>query len=433
MSAVATPVCELPTAQKATKACRVVVTGMGAVSPIGDSLETIWASIEQGRPGIKRMSAIAPGDTTCKVAGEIPDFDPEQYVEKKEARRMDRYMQFAAAAAKLAMAHSGARSHVPDDRLGVVVGSGAGGMITIENTMRKAIEQGFHRISPFFVPMMLPDLGAGHVSILNNAKGPNRSVVTACATGSDSIGDACRLIQEGRADVMIAGGAEAPITAIAVGGFTAARTLSNSDTPETASRPFDTARDGFVIAEGAGVLILESLEHAQARGATIYAELVGYGSTSDANDIVAPCADGDGAARAMILALEDAGLAPEDIQYLNAHATSTPVGDIAEITAIKRVFGIHATSKQLAISGTKSMHGHLLGGTGALEAIICILAMQNNTLPPTINLDSIDPACAELDLVPNTSRKVENLHTVMSNSFGFGGHNACLIFKKFTA
>ncbi|MBK8189850.1 MAG: beta-ketoacyl-ACP synthase II [Vampirovibrionales bacterium] len=410
---------------------RVVVTGMGAITPIGNSLDAIWSRVMSGESGIGYLSSILPEEMTCRIGGEIKDFCPEDYMDKKEARRMDRYMQFAMAATSLAFKDADLRvgDNIVAERLGVVLGSGAGGMGTMESQLKRAIQQGYHKVSPFFVPMMLPDSGAGRVSIAFKARGPNKAVITACSTGSDCIGEALRALQRGEADVMIAGGAEAPIYALAVAGFVSARALSQrEDEPTRASRPFDKDRDGFVIAEGAGVLILETLEHAQARGAQIYAELSGYGCSSDANDIVAPCPDGDGAARAMIMALQDAGLTPEAIQYINAHGTSTPLGDVAETLAIKRVFGEYAKAG-LMVSSTKSLHGHLLGGAGALEAILCILAMRHNIAPPTINLDHPDPQC-DLDYVPHQPRPVDNLRAVMSNSFGFGGHNASLIFRK---
>jgi 3-oxoacyl-[acyl-carrier-protein] synthase II len=312
----------------------------------------------------------------------------------------------------------------------VVVSSAAGGIGTIETQLKNTLEKGFNKCSPFLVPMMISDMGAGRVSIAFNAKGPNLSIVTACATGSDSLGEALRMIQSDEADVVIAGGAEAPITSLSVAGFTAARALSaREDDPQKASRPFDKDRDGFVMSEGGAVLILEELEHAKARGAKIYAELVGYGRSSDANDIVSPCADGDGAARAMQNALRDAGMTSEEVDYINAHGTSTPLGDVAETLAIKRVFGDRAKNG-LLVSSTKSMTGHLLGSAGSLEAIVSIMAINEDIIPPTINLENPDEAC-DLDYVPNQARKVDDVKVAMSNSFGFGGHNACLIFKEY--
>ncbi len=409
---------------------RVVVTGMGAISPVGKTLDDIWVSLTQGKSGIKYLTSVPEEDLTCRIGGEIADFAPEDYMDKRDARRMDRYMQFGLAASSLAYEDSGLNGGVVPERFGVVLGSGAGGMGTIEAQLKKALNQGYSKISPFFVPMMLPDSGAGRVSIRFNAKGPNKAVVTACSTGADSIGEAMRLIQADEADVMIAGGAEAPMYALAIAGFAAARALSQNDAePTRASRPFDKGRDGFVMSEGSGILVLEELEHARKRGAKIYAEIVGYGCSSDAHDIVAPCEDGEGAARAMVKALSDARLQPSDIQYINAHGTSTPLGDVAETKAIKRVFGDHAQNG-LLVSSTKSMHGHLLGGAGSLEAIISILSILNSTAPPTINLDQPDEEC-DLDYVANTPRPVDNLRLAMSNSFGFGGHNASLIFRKF--
>jgi len=423
-SAVLTPPSQL------RKKRRVVVTGMGAISPIGKTLDEIWASLSAGKSGIKFIEGQPEADLTCTIAGQISDFNPDLYMDKKDARRMDRYMQFGMAASQLAYDDAKLNGNINAERFGVILGSGAGGMGTIEAQLRKALEQGFNKISPFFVPMMLPDSGAGRVSINLKAKGPNKAVVTACSTGADCIGEALQTIQEGHADIMLAGGAEAPIYPIAIGGFSAARALSKNETdPTRASRPFDKGRDGFVMGEGAGMLVLEELEHAKARGAKIYAELVGYGCSSDAHDIVAPCEDGDGAGRAMVIALEDAGLTPTDIGYVNAHGTSTPLGDLAETLAIKRVFGDYARNG-LLVSSTKSMHGHLLGGAGSLEAIVCILAMLNNTAPPTINLEDPDDAC-DLDYVANVPRPMTDLRLTMSNSFGFGGHNASLIFSKY--
>ncbi|MFN8615204.1 MAG: beta-ketoacyl-ACP synthase II [Vampirovibrionales bacterium] len=411
---------------------RVVVTGMGVMSPLGLNTQTLWANLMAGKSGIGPITLIKPEEQTVSFGGEIKDFMPEDHVDKKDARRMDRYMQLAMAAAKQAVEHSGIMGQVDPERLGVMVGSGAGGMQSMEDNLKKALSSGWNKVGPFFVHMMLPDSGAGRISIAFNAKGPNKAVVTACSTGADCIGEAVRVIQHGEADAMIAGGAEAPITALATAGFVACRALSShSGDPTQASRPFDKGRDGFVIAEGSGMLVLESLEHAQQRGATIYGEIVGYGCSSDANDIVAPCPDGDGAARAMVQSLRDAGLEPSSVQYINAHGTSTPLGDVAETMAIKRVFGAHAHNG-LTVSSTKSMHGHLLGGAGALEAVICLLALQHKVLPPTINLTDPDEGC-DLDYVANQARPVEALDVVMSNSFGFGGHNASLIFKTHTA
>jgi 3-oxoacyl-[acyl-carrier-protein] synthase II len=320
---------------------------------------------------------------------------------------------------------------VDPHRFGVVVSSAAGGIGTIEVQLKNSLEKGFNKCSPFLVPMMICDIAAGWIAIAYNAKGPNQSVVTACATGANSIGDAFRMIQFGEADVMIAGGAEAPITSLSVAGFYTMRALSQRyDNPEKASRPFDKDRDGFVISEGAGIMVLEELGHAKARGANILGELIGYGRSADANDIVAPCADGNGAGRAMQLALNDAGMKPEEVQYVNAHGTSTPLGDVAETMAINRVFGEHAHNG-LVVSSTKSMTGHMLGATGSVEAIISMMAIRNRTSPPTINLDNQDEQC-DLDYTPNTAREVPGLKVAMSNSFGFGGHNASLLFSEYS-
>jgi 3-oxoacyl-[acyl-carrier-protein] synthase II len=403
---------------------RVVVTGMGVVSPLGNSIETLWQNLVAGKSGIGLNTMTAPEEITCKIAGLCTDFMPEQFeLDKKEVRRMDRYTQFAMAAAKTAYDSSGLYEGAVDpNRFGVVVSSAAGGIGTIEIQLKNSLEKGFHKCSPFLVPMMICDIAAGWVAISYNAKGPNQSVVTACATGANSIGDAFRLIQYGEADVMFAGGAEAPITGLSVAGFHSMRALSQQyDEPTKASRPFDLDRDGFVISEGAGVVILEELSHAEARGANILGEIIGYGRTADANDIVAPCADGNGAARAMQLALDDAGIKSDSVDYINAHGTSTPIGDIAETIAIKRVFGEHA-QKDLVISSTKSMTGHMLGATGAVEAIISLLAIQKRTSPPTINLEKPDPQC-DLDYTPNQARVLDKL--------GFCRHKASLMFRRY--
>jgi 3-oxoacyl-[acyl-carrier-protein] synthase II len=411
---------------------RVVVTGMGVITPVGSTLETMWDNLVKGQSGIGENTLVPEGEMTCKIAGVCNDFVAEDYMDKKEARRMDRYTQFAVAAAKQAYEHSGLYEGAVDpNRFGVVVSSAAGGIGTIEVQMKNSLEKGFNKCSPFLVPMMICDIAGGWIAIEYNAKGPNQSVVTACATGANSIGDAFRMIQYGEADVIMAGGAEAPITSLSVAGFTTMRALSTRyDAPKQASRPFDKERDGFVISEGAGVLMLEELEHAKARGANILGEIVGYGRTADANDIVAPCADGAGAARAMQLALNDAGLEAEKVDYINVHGTSTPLGDVAETLAIKRVFGDYAKNG-LVVSSTKSMTGHMLGATGAVEAVISLMTLQSKTVAPTINLDEPDEQC-DLDYTPNKARKLEKLDYAMSNSFGFGGHNATLVFKAYS-
>lgn len=408
---------------------RVVITGLGIVSPVGNTVEEAWNSIVAGKSGIKPMTRLNADDYPAKVAAEIRDFDPEQFVEKKEARKMDRFTQFAVAAAKMAVAD--AKLEITEEnapRIGVWVGSGIGGMETFETQYKTFLERGYRRVSPFFVPMMIPDMAAGQVSIYLGAKGVNSCTVTACATGTNSIGDAFKVIQRGDADAMISGGTEAPITQMSVAGFCANTALSTNPDPATASRPFDSERDGFVIGEGAGIVVLEELEHAKARGAHIYAEIVGYGSTGDAHHITAPAPDGEGGARAMKMAIDDAGLAPSDIDYINAHGTSTPYNDKFETAAIKTVFGDHAS--KLAVSSTKSMTGHLLGAAGGVEAIFTALAIQEGTLPPTINLQNPDPEC-DLDYVPNEARKRE-VRAAMSNSLGFGGHNATIVLQQYS-
>jgi len=412
---------------------RVVVTGMGVVTPVGNSLETMWNNLITGQSGVGPNTLVPESEMTCRIAGLCNDFKPEDYMDKKDARRMDRYTQFAVAAAKMAYEQSGLYEGAVDPiRFGVVVSSAAGGIGTIETQLKHSLEKGFNKCSPFLVPMMICDIAGGWIAIEYNAKGPNQSVVTACATGANSIGDAYRMIQYSEADVVMAGGAEAPITSLSVAGFYTMRALSpRYDEPKKASRPFDKSRDGFVISEGAGVLVLEELEHAKARGANILGEIIGYGRTADANDIVAPCADGNGAARAMQLALDDAGIKADKVDYINAHGTSTPLGDVAETMAIKRVFGDYAQNG-LVVSSTKSMTGHMLGATGAVEAVISLMAIQNRISPPTINLDDPDEQC-DLDYTANKARSLDNLDVAMSNSFGFGGHNASLVFKGYSS
>ncbi len=407
---------------------RVVVTGLGAVTPLGNDVETTWTNIIQGKSGIGPLTRLNPDDFPSKVAGEVKDFQPEQFLPAKDARKMDRFTHYAVAAALMAVKDA---NLVIDDnnahRVGVWIGSGIGGIETIENQHKNFLDRGYRRVSPFFVPMLIPDMAAGQVSILLGAKGINSCTVTACATGTNSIGDAFKAIQRGDADVMITGGTEAPITNMAMAGFSSARALSTNPDPQTASRPFDKNRDGFVIGEGAGIVVLEELEHALKRGAKIYAEVVGYGMTGDAYHITAPAPEGEGGARAMRMALQDANLKPEDIDYINAHGTSTEYNDKFETAAIKEVFGDYAY--QVAVSSTKSMTGHLLGATGAVEAIFSVLTIKDGIIPPTINLETPDPDC-DLDYVPNEARRKE-VNAVLSNSFGFGGHNATLIFKKY--
>ncbi len=412
---------------------RVVVTGMGIVSPFGVGKELFWNSLVEGKSGISTIERISLDGHTVHIAGEVKNFVPEEYMDSKDAKRMDRYTQFAMVAADEAIADSGivAGENVDPYRYGVIVGSAAGGFDTFEKQHHIIIDRGPTKCSPFTVPMIIADMGAGRISIKHGAKGVNKSIVTACATSAHSIGDAFRAIQWDDADVIVAGGAEAVITRLGIGAFTSARTLSkHNDEPQKASRPYDKDRDGFIMAEGAGVLILEELEHAKARGAKIYAEIVGYGQSADAYDMVAPAPDGAGAAKAMELAIKDAGLKPEDVDYVNAHGTSTGLGDIAESQAIARVFGDLSKNKKLKVSSTKSMHGHMLGATGAAESIVCIDAINTGIIPPTINLDNQDEKVANLDYVPHKAIKAD-VKVAVTNSFGFGGHNATLIYKKY--
>ncbi|WP_041267847.1 beta-ketoacyl-ACP synthase II [Geobacillus genomosp. 3] len=407
---------------------RVVVTGMGAVTPLGNDVETTWKNIIAGQSGIDTVTRVNPDDFPAKVAAEVKGFDPASFMDRREARKMDRFTQYAVAAALMAVKDAKLEINEQNaERVGVWIGSGIGGMETFEQQFEIFQQRGYRRVSPFFVPMMIPDMAAGQVSIILGAKGINSCTVTACATGANSIGDAFKVIQRGDADVMITGGAEAPITKMSFAGFCANTALSTNPDPKTASRPFDKNRDGFVMGEGAGIVVLEELEHALRRGATIYAEIVGYGATADAYHITAPAPGGEGGVRAMRQALQDAGLQPEDIDYINAHGTSTEYNDKYETIAIKEVFGDHAY--KLAISSTKSMTGHLLGATGAVEAIFSALAIRDGVIPPTINYETPDPEC-DLDYVPNEARK-RDVRAVLSNSFGFGGHNATLIFKKY--
>ena len=405
---------------------RVVITGLGAITPIGIGVEAFWASLLDGRSGVAAVDKFDCSEISTRIAAEVKDFDSLAYVDKKEARRMDRFTQFAVAATKQAIADSGLEI-TPEiaPRVGTMIGSGIGGLATLEEEANTLFEKGMGRISPFFVPMMIANMGSGTVARLFGAKGPSETVVTACATSTNSVGDAFKIIQRGDADVMIAGGSEAAITQLGMAGFSNMKAMSRrNDEPEKASRPFDRERDGFVLGEGAAVLILEEREQALARGATVYAEMVGYGMSNDAFDMVAP--DGVGAQFAMTAALRDAGMAPDEIDHINPHATSTPAGDAAETKAIKAVFGPHAY--KMPISATKSMTGHLLGGAGAIEAIAAALALKSGMVPPTINLENPDPEC-DLDYVPNMARRVP-IGTAMSNSFGFGGHNATIILAR---
>ncbi|MDP2166733.1 MAG: beta-ketoacyl-ACP synthase II [Thermodesulfovibrionales bacterium] len=407
---------------------RVVVTGIGLVTPLAIGTEKSWACLLEGKSGVKRITQFDATDFPTKIAGEITGFEPADFIDAKEIKKMDRFIHLALAASQMAMDDSGLKiSGENAERVGVMVGAGMGGLPAIERYHSVYLEKGPKRISPFFIPMLIINLASGQISIRFGAKGPNSAAVTACASGSHSIGDAFRLIQRGYADAMIAGGTESVITPMGIGGFNAMKALSTrNDEPEKASRPFDSERDGFVMGEGAGVLILEILESAQKRGAKIYAEISGYGMTSDAYHITSPSPDGDGAARCMKAALEDAGIRPEDVDYINAHGTSTRQGDELETNAIKRVFGGHA--KRLAISSTKSMTGHLLGASGGVEAGITVLSIHHGVVPPTINLDNPDPEC-DLDYIPHNARKM-TVNCALSNSFGFGGTNACLLFKR---
>ena len=382
---------------------RVVVTGIGAVTPFGIGKDAFWEGLANGRSGVRRITRFDASELASQIAGEVPDFDPLQFMDRKDARRMDRFTQFAVAAAGLALTDAGLDKQIPlGDRVGVLIGSGIGGLETLEEQCSILITRGANRVSPFFVPMMIADMAAGQVSIQFGARGHNACTVTACCSGSHSIGDAFRVIQRGEADVMISGGAEAPIVRLAMAGFCSAKTLSTrNDEPERACRPFDANRDGFVMGEGSGIVILEELEHARSRGAKIYGELVGYGATGDAYHITTPAPEGDGAARAMQAALEDAGLGAEAVDYINAHGTSTEYNDYFETIAIKRVFGKRAD--QIPVSSTKSMVGHLLGAAGGAELIACLLAMEHNLIPPTINYEEPDPRC-DLDYVPNVAR-----------------------------
>ncbi len=408
---------------------RVVVTGMGMVSPLGTGVEKSWQALIQGKSGVGRITKFDATGFDTRIAAEVKDFIPENFIDRKEMKRMDIFIQYAMAAAVLAMEDSGLKiTPANADRVGVVVGAGLGGLTTIEAFHKVLMERGPGRISPFFIPSLIVNEAPGQISMRFGAKGPNASVVTACATGNHNIGDAWRLIQREDADAVIAGGVEATVTPLAVSGFNAMKALSTrNDEPEKASRPFDKDRDGFVMGEGSGVVILEELTSALDRGAKIYAEIIGYGLTGDAYHITAPAPDGEGAARCMQMALKDSGIPPEEVQYINAHGTSTYYNDIYETLAIKSVFKEHA--RKLAISSTKSMTGHLLGGAGGVEAIFTILTLCHGIIPPTINYETPDPEC-DLDYVPNEARKAD-VRVAISNSFGFGGTNAVLAFRKF--
>jgi len=408
---------------------RVMVTGIGVVSPLGNNKEDFWSSLIAGKSGVGKLTLFDAREFSCQIGAEVKDFNPVGRLGGKESRRMDRFTQFAVVAALDAVLDARLDlSRENSNRIGVIVGSGIGGLGTLEAQHSILLEKGPRKISPFFIPMFVPDMASGQISIVLGVKGPNSCAVTACASGSHSIGDSYRIVQRGEADVMITGGSEAAITPIGLGGFCAMRALSTrNNEPERASRPFDRERDGFVIGEGAGILILESLEHANSRGAHIYAEVVGYGMSSDAYHITAPAPDGEGAVRAMKAALNDACLAPEEVTYINAHGTSTPLNDKLETAAIKSVFGEHAN--KLVINSTKSMAGHLLGASGGIEFIASVLSIEMGVVHPTINYEYPDPEC-NLDYVPNRARQM-NIDVCISNSFGFGGHNASLVVRKY--
>jgi 3-oxoacyl-[acyl-carrier-protein] synthase II len=408
---------------------RVVVTGLGVISPVGTGKDVFWQNLIAGKSGIGPVTRFDVSDMPTKIAGEINDFDPGLYMDRKEARRMDRFAQFALAAAKLAVTDSKLDLEQEDrDRIGVVVGCGIGGVITFEEQKETLISKGPGRVSPFFVPMLISNMGAGHISINMKLQGPSNTVVTACASATNAVGEALRILQHGDVDVCLAGGTEAPLTPLAFAGFCSMRAMSTrNEEPTRASRPFDLDRDGFIMGEGAGILVLETLEHAKARDAHIYAEVVGYGSTCDAHHITSPAPGGTGAAKAMAIAIKDAGLTPADISYINAHGTSTDANDANESAAIKSVFGDSA--KSVAISSTKSMTGHLMGAAGGVELIACAMAIEEGIVPPTINYETPDPVC-DLDYVPNEARRMP-VKAAMSNSLGFGGHNASVVLKKY--
>jgi len=406
----------------------VVITGIGLITALGTGAEKSWEAIKEGKSGIRRITRFDPSPFPSQIAGEVDDFDPEAFVDPREVRKMDRYVQFAAAATFIALEDAGLQINAHNaERIGVCIGSGIGGAWTWEENHTNLMQKGPRGVSPRFIPMMISDIAAGHVAILTGAKGPNFATVTACATSGHSIGMAVMTIKMGLADVMIAGGSEAAISPLSLAGFCSMKALSTRNhEPEKASRPFDANRDGFVMAEGAGIVILERLSHAIKRGAKIYAEVAGIGMTGDAYHLTAMCEDGDGPARSMLMALETAGLTPSEVDYINAHATSTLQGDPAEVRAIKRAFGEYAY--KVPVSSTKSMHGHTLGAAGAIELIVCLLAIRDQILPPTINLEQPDFEC-DLDFVPNKARPAR-IEVAMSNSFGFGGHNATLVVRK---
>jgi 3-oxoacyl-[acyl-carrier-protein] synthase II len=407
---------------------RVVVTGVGLLCGCGIGTEEVWKNVLAGKSGVAPITLFDASNFDCRIAGEVKNFDPLNWIEKKEVKKMGRFIHFAIAASEFALEMAGLKNAAPlGDSAGVYISSGIGGFDVIEREHTKLLQGGPGRISPFFIPGAIVNLASGHVSIRYGARGPNSATATACSASAHAIGDAFKIIQRGDADVMIAGGAEAAITPMGVGGFAAMKALSTrNDEPERASRPFDAQRDGFVIGEGAGVLVLEALEHATRRGANILCEVVGYGMSGDAYHITQPAEEGAGGYAVMSRALKDAGVAPQDVDYINAHGTSTPIGDVIEIMAVRRLFG--DTGRRVPVSSTKSMTGHLLGGAGGLEAGLSVLALRDQILPPTINYENPDPNC-DWDFVPNTARKAE-VRYALSNSFGFGGTNAALLFKR---
>jgi 3-oxoacyl-[acyl-carrier-protein] synthase II len=410
---------------------RVVITGLGVVTPIGNTVETFWKNLTEGKSGIRKIQAFDTSDYDCQIAGEVRDFDPKGFFNNfKDARRTDRFTQLAMAAAKMSMQDSGIElDRVNRDRFGVLVSSGIGGLKTLEDQYSILMTKGPSRVSPFTIPMLISNMASGLISMEFGLRGPSMCIVTACATSNNAIGESWRMIKFGDADIFLAGGSEASIVTIGLAGFSAMKALSRrNDEPERASRPFDRDRDGFVMSEGSGVVVVEELEHAKARGAKIYCELSGYGLSADAYHITAPPPDGEGAVRAIKLALEHARISPEKVDYINAHATSTDIGDICETRAIKTVFGDHAY--KVAISSTKSMTGHCLGGAGAVEMAACALAIRDGVIPPTINLENPDPQC-DLDYTPNVARE-KKVRVAVNNSFGFGGHNATLVATEFT-
>ena len=408
---------------------RVVVTGLGLVTPLGCGLEENWGKLVAGRSGVGPITRFNASGLPARVAGEVRDFEPERYIERKDLKKMDIFIQYALAAAQMAVDDAGLPAPVPaPERTGVIVGVGMGGIASLEDAYLLFATGNLRRVSPFFIPKLIPNMASGQIALRIDARGPNYATTSACASGAHAIGECVMLIRDGRQDIMVAGGAEAPICLMGVGGFSAMRALATSfnDEPERASRPFDARRDGFVIAEGAGVLVLEELEHARRRGARVYAEVVGYGANCDAYHMTQPAPEGEGAAQCMALALADAGVRPDEVGYVNAHGTGTPYNDAAETRAIHKVFGAHAA--RVAVSSTKSMTGHLLGAAGTVEAAYTVLALMRGLIPPTINLDEPDPAC-DLDYVPHEARRLR-VDAALSNSFGFGGTNVSLVFRR---